>query len=214
MKRWIYSFLILVGAGVVSAALAFGNFYYYQWLKGYLPVQGAFLSALLYSSFLLLIGATIVSRRPRFFGFQIGDSGKRWKLVFLVTAGLCAFTALVLSRLPRTPYSGANWVVEMLLVPVSEETMWRGVIFSYMYLILSQWHGERTTLVLSVLFSSLAFGLAHASNFLVLPASFVVLQILFAAITGVGMGYLRAKTRSIYPAMLVHAMFNLVAILF
>ena len=70
------------------------------------------------------------------------------------------------------------------------------------------------SIVLTIAFSSIAFGLAHISNVLVHPVSFVLLQIIFAAIAGSGMGFLRAITKSVYPPILVHALFNLVAIMF
>jgi membrane protease YdiL (CAAX protease family) len=213
-SKWALTFVILIGACAVSAVLAFGNYYYYQWINGYLNVKDVFLSALVYSAFLITIGAAVVVRKPRFFGFQIGESIKKWKLVLLVSAAVCAFTVICLSLTPRTPYSGANWAVEMILVPVSEEMMWRGVIFAIIYKLLSKLHDEKTVMILSVLFSSAAFGLAHISNVLVHPFSFVLLQMIFAAIAGSGMGYLRAKTKSVYPAILVHALFNLIAILF
>jgi membrane protease YdiL (CAAX protease family) len=213
-KKLALSVLILIGACAVSVALAFGNYYYYQWINGYVNVNNEFLSALLYSAFLIIIGAGIVSWRPRFYGFHIGESIKYWKRVLIVSAMVCAFTAICLLMTPRTPYSGANWAVEMILVPVSEEMIWRGVIFTLILALLGKLHNEKTQLVLAIAFSSVAFGLAHISNILVHPISFVILQMIFAAIAGSGMGYLRAKTKSVYPAMLVHALFNLVAILF
>ena len=139
----IYSILILIAASVVSVMLAFGNYYYYQWLNKYLDLNNAFLSALLFSSYSMIIGGLVVLRSPRFWGLQIGESIKKWKLVLLVSFAVCAFTAICLVLTPRTPYSGANWAVEMILVPVSEEVMWRGVIFAYVYKFLSKLHHEK-----------------------------------------------------------------------
>jgi membrane protease YdiL (CAAX protease family) len=172
------------------------------------------LSALLYSSFLIVIGLAVIVWKPRDYGFQAGECIKQWKLVVGVSVAACAFTAICLSLTPRTPYSGANWIVEMLVVPFSEELIWRGVLFTFVSAALGKVHCGRVSLVLSVIISSVAFGLAHLSNVLVHPVSFVFLQMLFAAIVGLAMGYLRAKTKSVYPAMLVHALFNLVAILY
>ena len=212
--KWSLSLLILVSACVVSAVLAFGNYYYYQWINGFLNVKDVFLSALMYSAFLLIIGFTVILWNPRYFGFQAGESIRRWKLVLTVSIAICAFTVICLSQTPRTPYSGANLAVEMILVPVSEEMIWRGVILSLVYTVLGKLHAEKMRIVLTIAFSSLAFGLAHISNVLVHPVSFVLLQMAFAAIAGACMGYLRIKTKSVYPAMLVHSLFNLVAVLF
>ncbi len=212
--KWVISFVIFFGACGASAALAFGNYYYYNWISGYFVVKDAFLSALLFSAFLLVIGVLVLFRRPRFYGFQIGESFKMWKPILLVSAAVCAFTAICLFLTPRTPYSGANWAVEMILVPISEEMIWRGIIFSLVYKVLTRLHDDKMSIVLTIAFSSIAFGLAHISNVLVHPVSFVLLQIIFAAIAGSGMGFLRAITKSVYPPILVHALFNLVAIMF
>jgi membrane protease YdiL (CAAX protease family) len=91
--------------------------------------------------------------------------------------------------------------------------MWRGVIFSLVFALFGKLHSNKTQFWLTIVCSSMAFGMAHSSNVLVHPVSFVVLQMLFAAIVGTGLGYLRAKTKSVYPPMLVHALFNLVAIM-
>jgi membrane protease YdiL (CAAX protease family) len=212
-RKWFFSALLLIGTSVVSIALAFGNYYYFQWISGFFYITDEFLNAMLYSAFLLVIGTTIVASRPRYYGFQIGDSLKHWKQVLVVSATTVAFTVICLLMTPRTPYSGANWAVEMILVPISEEMMWRGVIFSLVFALFGKLHSNKTQFWLTIVCSSMAFGMAHSSNVLVHPVSFVVLQMLFAAIVGTGLGYLRAKTKSVYPPMLVHALFNLVAIM-
>lgn len=214
VRKWSLSILVLIGACVVSVVLAFVNYYYFRWINGYVHVADVFLNSLLYSAFLLVIGTAVVATRPRFYGFQIGETFKHKKQVLVVSAGTLAFTAICLLMTPRTPYSGANWAVEMILVPVSEEMMWRGVIFTLVFMLFGKLHNDNTQLWLTIICSSIAFGLAHSSNILVHPGSFVLMQMFFAAIVGSGMGYLRAKTKSVYPAMLVHALFNLVAILF
>lgn len=213
-KKFLYPAVLLLGACLVSIGLAFGNYYYYQFVNSYLNVKDVFLSALLFSAFFLIIGGVIVAWKPRFYGFQIGDSLKKWRTVLVTIIVVCVFTALCLLLTPRTPYSGANWAVEMILVPVAEETIWRGVIFSLLLLLLGRVYTERVSTVLAVIFSSISFGLAHSSNILVHPASFVLLQVIFASVVGIGMGFIRAKTKSIYPAFILHAAFNLIAILF
>ncbi len=214
IAKWSLSFLVLIAACTASVVLAFGNYYYYQWVNGFLNIKDAFSSALVFSTFLIGIGLTIVIFNPRFYGFQVGKSLRKWKLVLVVSIAVCAFTAICLALTPRTPYSGANWAVEMILVPVSEEMMWRGVIFALVYNAFGKLFHDKVAVTLTVIFSSVAFGLAHVSNVLVHPVSFVLLQMAFAAIAGAGMGYLRAKTKSVYPAMLLHALFNLIAILY
>lgn len=214
VKKSVLSILVLFGACIVSLALAFSNEPYFNLVNSIFHAEGAVARGLLFSSFLLIIGFVVVVWKPRFYGFQIGESLHHWSSVLIVVAAICSFTAIALSLVARTPYSGANWFNEMVLVPLSEEMMWRGVIFSILLVILNKLHKERTAAALAVIYSSIAFGLAHSGNILTLPLQFVLMQMAYATITGLASGYLRHKTKSVYPAMLLHAAYNLIAILF
>ena len=213
-QRWIFSILFLIGACIVSMALAFVSVPYFNFLNSFICAKGAITRALLFSSGLLIIEFIIIVFKPRFYGIQLGESLKRWPAILITTFGICSFTAIALFLTPSTPYSEANWFVEMVIVPLSEEAMWRGVIFSILLVLLRKLHDERTSLILAVIYSSFSFGLAHGGNMLVLPLQFVMMQVAYATIVGLALGYLRAKTKSIYPPMLLHAAFNLTAILF
>lgn len=83
----------------------------------------------------------------------------------------------------------ANFVVIAGIAPLVEELTYRGLGFSLLELL-----GRNTALLLS----SLAFGLAHGL--------FEALPLLFAF--GLGLAYLRARTGSVYPCVLLHALFN------
>jgi membrane protease YdiL (CAAX protease family) len=84
----------------------------------------------------------------------------------------------------------ANFVVVALLAPLVEEYVFRGVGHS---LISSVWGP-----VVAVVATGLAFGLAHG-----LVVALPVLS-LFGAI----LGWLRWKTDSLYPPMILHGIFN------
>jgi membrane protease YdiL (CAAX protease family) len=212
--KWVLSILILLVTCIISLALAFINEPYFNLVNSFFHTEGAITRALVFSSLFIIIGFVVVVWKPHYYGFQLGDSLKHWLSVLITVLAICTFTAVALLLTPRTPYSGASWFVEMVIVPISEETIWRGVIFSVLITLLSRLHNERTGLTLAVIYSSLAFGLAHSGNMLVLPLQFVLMQGAFASITGLAAGYLRGKTRSIYPALLLHAAYNMVAILF
>jgi CAAX protease family protein len=80
-------------------------------------------------------------------------------------------------------------VVVVVIAPVVEELLFRGVG----YALLARF-GEYTAVILV----GLSFALVHG-----LIAGFAVI-----AVFGAGLAYLRAKTDSIYPGMLLHASFN------
>jgi membrane protease YdiL (CAAX protease family) len=82
-----------------------------------------------------------------------------------------------------------NGIVIAVLVPIIEETTFRGLGFS-----LLRRYGEWTAILLTGLLFGLAHGLVEA---LPLLAAF-----------GVGLGYLRSRVDSVYPGMIVHGLFN------
>jgi membrane protease YdiL (CAAX protease family) len=89
----------------------------------------------------------------------------------------------------------ANFVVVSLFVPVVEELTFRGVGFTLL--------AARLGRLLTVVVIGVLFGLAHG-----LLAGLPVL-IAF----GLGLAWLRSRTRSVYPCMILHGLFNAVALL-
>jgi membrane protease YdiL (CAAX protease family) len=83
----------------------------------------------------------------------------------------------------------ANFVVVALLAPVVEELTFRGLGFTLL---------ERFGRPAAIVLVGLAFGLAHG---LVegLPLLFLF---------GAGLAYLRSRTGSVYPGMVVHVLYN------
>lgn len=82
-----------------------------------------------------------------------------------------------------------NGIVIAVLVPIVEETTFRGLGFS-----LLRRYGEWTAILLTGLLFGLAHGLVEALPLLVA--------------FGVGLGYLRSRVDSVYPGMIVHGLFN------
>ena len=93
----------------------------------------------------------------------------------------------------RAPAFVANVLAIAVFVPIVEESACRGVGFA-----LLAPYGDRVALAVS----SLAFALAHGA----------VLDLPWVLVTGLGLGYLRWRTASLYPCVLLHATVNGVAI--
>jgi membrane protease YdiL (CAAX protease family) len=92
----------------------------------------------------------------------------------------------------RPEFAGAfafNFVVVALCAPVVEELTFRGLGYT-----LFSRYGQWTAIILVGLIFGLAHGLVDALPIL--------------AFFGMGLCYLRAKTASVYPGMVVHAAFN------
>jgi membrane protease YdiL (CAAX protease family) len=94
----------------------------------------------------------------------------------------------------RVPAYLANAFAIGLLVPIAEELTCRGIG----YTLLARW-GEPV----AILGSALAFALAHGA----------VLDLPWVMVVGVGLGYLRARSGSIYPCIGLHATVNGIAVL-
>jgi uncharacterized protein len=94
----------------------------------------------------------------------------------------------------RAPAFALNALVTAVLGPLVEELLFRGIGF---YL-LAQF-GQ----LAAVLVTGIAFALTHGI-LEGLPIFFII---------GVGLGFIRARTASIYPALLLHAAFNGIALI-
>jgi membrane protease YdiL (CAAX protease family) len=87
----------------------------------------------------------------------------------------------------------ANGLVIVIIAPFVEEMTFRGLGYS----LLARW-GRWT----AILGTGIAFGFAHG-----LVQAFPIL-----AAFGIGLAYLRSRVNSIYPGMIVHGLFNAIAL--
>jgi membrane protease YdiL (CAAX protease family) len=87
----------------------------------------------------------------------------------------------------------ANFVVVAAVAPIVEELTFRGLGFHVL-----RRFGEWTAVVLV----GLAFGLAHG----------LVEGLPILVVFGAGLAYLRSRTASIYPGIVVHSLFNAIAL--
>ena len=87
-----------------------------------------------------------------------------------------------------------NALAIAVFAPVVEESLCRGIGYS----LFQRW-GDAYAIVVT----AIAFALAHGA----------VLDVPWVLVTGLGLGYLRAKTGSLYPCIALHATVNAVAVL-
>lgn len=92
-------------------------------------------------------------------------------------------------RPSRAPALALNAIVTAILGPLVEELLFRGIGF---HLLAQFGH------VAAIVVTSVAFALTHGIA-VGLPVFFVI---------GIGLGFIRSRTGSIYPAFLLHAAFN------
>jgi len=87
----------------------------------------------------------------------------------------------------------ANGIVIAILAPIIEELTFRGLGYSLL---------ARYGRWLAILGTGIAFGLAHG----------LVEAFPFLAAFGIGLAYLRSRVDSVYPGMIVHGLFNGIAL--
>lgn len=89
----------------------------------------------------------------------------------------------------------ANFVVIALLAPAVEELVFRGVGMAVV--------GAYASIPVTIFVTGLAFGLAHG----------LVVALPVLTIFGCILGWLRHRTASIYPAMVLHGIFNALSLI-
>jgi len=115
------------------------------------------------------------------------------------------FALALAAGLPAATTTGII-LVNTTLVGVSEELLFRGVLFSGARAQMSVWN--------AVWFSSLLFGAAHASNgFLTGDFHAAAAQAVAAAMTGVYLAAVRLRTGSLYPGMVIHGLWDFAVLL-
>ena len=200
--------LSLVLACAAGVLVAMANTPYFQFVNGFVGAQETVARGVLFSTWLLIVGGPFVIRDPAAYGFQLGEIRRQWRIVGGVIAAAAALTAILLTLVGRTPYSDASLFIETVDVPFTEELLFRGVLLTVLLHGLRQLHDARTAVVLAVAIDGLAFGLAHLANAGSIELAFVVSQATFASLLGVACAFLMVRTKSVYPAMLLHAVVN------
>jgi membrane protease YdiL (CAAX protease family) len=213
-------------AGAVAGLLALGfallivfaDRFWLQWMAQLFPNAVPNWWGLVSRGHMLLLGlmVLVIWRNPGLFGFQIGKMFQSWKMLLILLVLNCGIVGGYLALSGGSPYSDNEWLLtETVWVPIIEELIWRGVVFTLLFTGLQKFYPERTSSTLAVWIGGVVFGLLHANNLLYgVPLVFVAVQTLNAVVWGVAYSYARAKTESIYPPILLHAAMNFIVVLF
>ncbi len=146
---------------------------------------------------------------PRFFGYQLGSISKHWKMLVGMTIFFIGAPLLYRLMLGETPFGVNTWFFEGVVVPLAEEGFFRGILLSMLLWGFGKLYSSTMADWLTIISSTLIFATAHLNNLGDYPTGFVLFQVGFSTIVGLAFGYTRVKTGSIYPAIVLHALFNL-----
>jgi membrane protease YdiL (CAAX protease family) len=147
------------------------------------------------------LGDTFALRRPeswrRALLLSVGVLGAVWLLTVIIDPFLHAGSEQGLTpngwQPGREGQFAANLVAFGLVGPVVEELTFRGLGFKLL---------ERYGQGFAIVATGLAFGVWHG----------LVEALPLLAAFGAGLAYVRSRTRSIYPSILLHASFNTIAL--
>ena len=140
-------------------------------------------------------------RRPRSWGRAAAISAATVGIVLVIAQALGPFVDPEAEQgltptywdPDRVPEFAAYAFAVVVAAPIVEELVFRGAGFT-----LFAEYGER----LAVVVTGVAFGLAHG----------LLEGLPIITAFGLGLGYLRARTGSLYPCVLLHAIFNALAL--
>ena len=164
---------------------------------------------LLSDAVILFVAFIPAAMLPGFFGYQPGSMAKYWKLFLGMAVFFLGAPLLYRLLAGETPFGANTWFFEGVVVPLAEEGLFRGVLLSVLLWSFSKIYSPRSAALLAVFLTSVIFAFSHLNNLGYYPTGFILFQVSFSILLGLAFGYTRVKTESIYPAILLHALFNL-----
>jgi membrane protease YdiL (CAAX protease family) len=205
----LFAALYCLWGVILVWGVIFANNTVYEALSRHNPDMNKYVNDIFSDAVLLFVAFMPVIWAPKFFGYQPGAISKHWKMLI----GMAAFflCAPLLYRLfaGDTPFGANTWFFEGGIVPLAEEGLMRGILFSMLLEGFRNLFKRSTAGWLTIIISTLIFSTAHLNNLGAYPTGFILFQVGFSTILGLAFGYTRFKTESIYPAILLHALFNL-----
>jgi membrane protease YdiL (CAAX protease family) len=204
---------IFVGATAVAIALAYANTAYFDFTNQFVAARDPLGRGLLYSSWPVLLVLPFAIVRPAWLKLDPREIPRRFRLIALSAVVAVIATALLVKLTGPTPFSDAPLLLEVVIVPLTEELVFRGVMLSALLAVVSATYPGRRSTAIAVLVDGVAFGAAHLANGAVLDLSFVVAQAAFASVLGIGMAVLVVRTNTVWAAVLVHAAVNATVVL-
>ena len=161
-------------------------------------------------SFKLVIAQLGLSRKSlrfRYILYGLGIFGA----IFLVEIGLTVFQAATGISLPTNVsqvFTGLPiyfLVFTVLVVPINEEILFRGVFVPEWWIKLRK--HKTAWAIMFILFSASFFGFLHYLSYNSISEFFT------AFVFGLIAGYVRLKTKSLYPSITAHALINFLGVL-
>ena len=216
LKSFAFRYPLVFSIGVMIPSVLLTEIHLENFLSNYVDFQNAsYMTGIFEQGLVSLLLAMLI------FGLGMQrESGftpwREWKQVWLIWP-LLIFSALnidegVLNGSNPIDLTHPERIVLLVLLFASvgfiEEILFRGLILPLM---LKKWGSSRGGIYLSVLLSSSIFGLLHLINFFMGRYTLLstLAQITFGTFFGVFFAACFLRTRSIWPVIFTHALFDL-----
>ena len=209
IKAFFNSTLYILWGIVLVWGVVFADNTIYPVISTRYPHVPSFVNDIFSDAAMLFVAFMPVFWAPKFFGYQFGNISRHWKMLLGMTVFFVAAPLLYRLIVGETPFGANTWFFEGIVVPLAEEGFLRGILFSMLLWGFGRLCNTTTAEWLTVIFSTLIFSTAHLNNLGSYPTGFVLFQVGFSTIVGLCFGYTRIKTGSIYPAIILHSLFNL-----
>ena len=209
MKALIHSVLYTLWGVILVWGVVFANNVIWSFISTEMSPVNTYMNDILSDGVYLFVAFMPVCWAHRFFGYQPGTISKHWKLLLGMAAFFVAAPLLYRLILGETPFGANTWFFEGVVVPLAEEGFFRGILLSMLLFGFAKLYKETTAEWLTLIFSTLLFATAHLNNLGHYPTGFILFQVGFSMLVGFAFGYTCIRTRSIYPAILLHSLFNL-----
>lgn len=137
----------------------------------------------------------------------VKDWHSKWwiaALPMLLIAGL-NLVSLNWSMLEFSTINFIGWIYTNISTGLFEEILLRGVCFYALY---SAWKNQENALLRAAIVQAVIFGLAHYVNLTKAPFIEVTAQVVYSTLIGVGFAGLVSYSRSLWPAIAIHAIIN------
>lgn len=208
-KFLLRSALYVLWGVILVWGVVFANNIVYAAISTQNPHVPSFMNDIFSDAVILFAAFMPVIWAPKFFGYQLGTISKHWKMLFGTTVFFIGAPLMYRLIMGETPFGANTWFFEGVIVPLAEEGLMRGILVSMLLWGFGKLYAESTSNWLTIVFSTLIFSTAHLNNLGDYPTGFILFQVGFSTILGFAFGYTRIKTESIYPAIILHALFNL-----
>lgn len=195
-------------AFLFSACVVLGARAWYAVVQALWPTVDGTMQGLQFGSFLLVLGAVAAWRRPGLTPVGVAHTLEAWRVVVATIVLAAAVTWAFVATTESNAYSDADALFEIVLVPVGEEVVFRGVLLGLLLEALRRRLPPSAATRWAVVIAAVAFGSAHISNALFGAGEFALVQVLVATVMGLVLGALRIRTGSLIAPILVHAVIN------